>query len=63
MKGSAIYLKNMNRVLISDCLFKFNGPVFSVKETKISPYVAYLSKRAITYFDETGTCGDEFEHL
>ena len=63
MKGSAVYLKNINKIRITGSVFQENGPVYSLLEYSISPFVSYLVNRAITYNDPTDTCIDEFNYL
>jgi hypothetical protein len=62
-KGSAVYIKNMNRIRITNCTFQNNGPVFSYLELDLSPYHIYFSTRSLTYYDEREECFDEFNYI
>lgn len=63
MRGSAVYIKYMSRPRIVNCTFTNNGPIMVNIEVNLSPFMALLSPRPVTYYDESETCFDEYEYL
>ena len=60
-KGTALYLKQISSIRISDNTFSNNGPVYAMAEQLFSPYTKFLSLRTMTFYDDN--CYDEFQYL
>ena len=53
MKGTALYIKNIDVVRLYNNVFNNNGPVYVFNEATYSPYYAlYSGGRGITYYNE-----------
>ena len=61
MKGTAIYLRQITNIMINNCTFTNNGPVYATVEYEYSPYLSYLSQHSISFYDSD--CFDELEYI
>ncbi|CDW73676.1 UNKNOWN [Stylonychia lemnae] len=64
IKGTAIYLKYINKIRIQNSTFASSGPVYAVLEQLYSPYSAiFKSNISVTFQDLNGVCKDEFSYI
>ena len=62
LRGSAIYVRNFNRVKITRNDFSRNWPVYVDVEEYVSPYYIHLAKSPLTFFDEAEICYFEADY-
>ena len=63
MRGTALYIRQASRARVANNTFERNGPVLSFFEGLYSPYVRFLSYRAMTFFSEGNQCINEFDFI
>jgi len=64
MKGTAFYIKNLDKLSFYKDTFRLNGPMISLNEAAYSAYYTLLSiTKHISFHDDEGECEDEFEYI
>ena len=63
MQGTAVYIKQMNKIRMFTTNFVQNGATFTQVEFANSPLALYMTNRPISFFDPTQVCQDEFQYI